>query len=151
MDKSTNSPKDDILLDLIDDTPYTSLQDDVTLGNSPVDIAIIPNAAAVLGVTPNNTYCSNPSIGVGGESTQRTQRVPSEFKIASTNKAENLSSFYACVNSTEVVAKVYLRGNALARLRPNQTETERKISTQTNTYLSTGNVRAFGRGQLFFK
>lgn len=143
-----NSPKDNVLLDFIDDSPYTSLQDDGTPNNAPVDIAIIPNAAAVSGVTPNNTSCSDASTGVGGAS---TQRVPSAFKTASTNKAENLSSFYACVNSTEVVARVYLRGNALVRLRPNQTETQRKISTETNTYLSTGNVRAFGRGQLFFK
>ena len=143
-----NSPKDNVLLDFIDDTPYTALQDDGTPNNAPVDIAIIPNAAAVSGVTPNNTSCSDPSIGVGGAS---TQRVPSAFKTASTNNAENLSSFYVCVNSSEVVARVYLRGNALVRLRPKQPETARRISTQTNTYLSTGNVRAFGRGQLSIK
>ena len=142
-----NSPKDNVLLDFIDDTPYTSLQDNGTLNDSPIDIAIVPNAAAVSGVTPNNTSCSDANTGVGGAS---TQRVPSAFKTASTNKAENLSSFYACVNSTEVVARVYLRGNALVRLRSNLTETQRKISAETNTYLSTGNVRAFGRGQLFF-
>jgi len=143
----TNSPKDNVLLDLIDDSPYTSLQDDGTPNNSPIDIANVPNAAAVLGVTPNNTSCSDPVVGVGGES---TQRVPSAFQTASANRAENLSSFYACVNSTEVVARIYLRGNALARLRPNQTESQRSITSTNNTFLTTGNVRAFGRGKLFF-
>jgi len=148
---TSNTPKDKILLDFIDDTPYTSLQDDGTAGNSLVDIVIAPNLPAVSGVTPNNPVfgrsCSNPSIGVGGSS---TQRVPPAFQTASTNKAENLSSFYVCVNSTEVVARIFMRGNALARLRPNQTESQRNITNTTSTFLTTGNVRAFGRGKLFF-
>ncbi|MFN5764718.1 MAG: hypothetical protein ACK470_09970, partial [Pseudanabaena sp.] len=68
----------------------------------------------------------------------------------STNKAENLSSFYVCVNSTEFVARIFMRGNALARLRPNQTEGQRSITNENSTFLTTSNVRVFGRGKLFF-
>ena len=144
---AANTPKEKILLDFIDDTPYASSQDDGIAGNSLVDIVTAPNLPAVLGVTPNNPSCSDPSIGVGGVS---TQRFPSAFQTASTNQAQNLSSFYVCVNSTEVVARIFIRGNALARLRPNQIESQRSITNATNTFLTTGNVRAFGRGKLFF-
>ena len=141
--------KPTVLIDFIDDTPYTSTQDDGIAGNSPADIAIRANDTSV---TPStNLDCFNPNFGVGGSSTAAAQRVPSTFNAASSNKAETLSSFYACVNSTQTVARVYLRGNGLARLRPNQLETERKVSSQTNTFLTTGNVRAFGRGKLFFQ
>ncbi|MFN4775344.1 MAG: hormogonium polysaccharide secretion pseudopilin HpsC [Pseudanabaena sp.] len=145
-----NTPKERILIDFIDDTPYTSSQDDGTVGNSLIDIVIAPNLPAVSGVTPNNPSCSDPSIGVGGSSTQTTQRVPGAFQTTSTNKAENLSSFYVCVNSTEFVARIFMRGNALARLRPNQTEGQRSITNENSTFLTTSNVRVFGRGKLFF-
>jgi hypothetical protein len=84
-------------------------------------------------------------VGVGGASVQAAQRIPSTFTVG------GLSSFYACVNSTNTVARVYLRGNALARLRPNQTQSQRAITDQNNTFLSTSSVRAYGRGKLFFQ
>jgi hypothetical protein len=43
-----------------------------------------------------------------------------------------------------------MRGNALARLRPNQTEGQRSITNENSTFLTTSNVRVFGRGKLFF-
>jgi len=145
----SDAPKLTVLIDFIDDTPYDSTQDDGTIGNSPADTANTQNT--IVSGKRENESCRDPNIGVGGSSAAATQRVPSTFDATSSNKAERLSSFYACVNSTQTVARIYLRGNALARLRPNQLETERKVSSQTNTFLSTGNVRAFGRGKLFFQ
>lgn len=144
----TNSPV--VLVDFIDDTPYTALQDNGTPGDSAVDIAIAPNGLDALNRTAN-TDCLDAGRGVGGTSSAATQRIPSAFQTVSANKAENLSSFYVCVNSSQTVARIYLRGNAMARLKPNQVQSQRSISTQTDTFLSTGNVRAFGRGKLFFK
>ena len=144
-----------VLLDFIDDTPYVATQDDGTVGNSPVDIAVRNNnndSPNVNGKTIN-ADCSNPDIGVGviGDFTdpkfQIAQRVPRTFQTTSTNKAETLSSFYICVNSDQTAARVYLRGNVLARLRPNQPIAQRPVSNQ-NTYLSNGSIRAYGRGKL---
>ena len=139
------------LIDFIDDTPYAAAQDDGTSGNSPVDITIRPNTLSA-GNTAN-ADCLDPSIGVGSSanSIATTQRVPNTFQTASANKAENLSSFYVCVNSSETVARIYLRGNAFARLKPNLPESQRPITNQSSSFLTTGNVRAYGRGKLFLK
>jgi prepilin-type N-terminal cleavage/methylation domain-containing protein len=140
------------LIDFLDDTPYTATQDDGTVGNSPVDIAIRGNATNTDGKTIN-VDCSNPNVGVGvvGDSTdeklQIAQRSPQTFKTTSANKAETLTSFYVCVNSTQTAARIYLRSNVLARQRPNQPVAQRPVSNQT-TNLSTGNIRAYGRGKL---
>ncbi|MEI6328801.1 MAG: prepilin-type N-terminal cleavage/methylation domain-containing protein [Pseudanabaena sp. ELA645] len=140
------------LIDFLDDTPYTATQDDGTVGNSPIDIAIRGNATNVDGKTIN-VDCSNPNIGVGvvGDSTdpklQIAQRSPQTFKTTSANDAETLTSFYVCVNSTQTAARIYLRSNVLARLRPNLPIAQRPVSNQT-TNLSTGNIRAYGRGKL---
>jgi len=140
-----------ILLDFVDDTPYTTLQDDGISGNSPADIANTPNTpnTPVAGTASTNVSCSDANIGVGKAGNEDVaQRVPAEFKTTSSNLSETLSSFYVCVNSTQTAARIYLRGNAMARMRPNQPETTRRASS---TYLSTGNVRAYGRGKLFFQ
>jgi type II secretory pathway pseudopilin PulG len=140
-----------VLLDFVDDTPYTTLQDDGISGNSPADIANRQNtpSASVVGTISTNLDCSDPNIGVGQPGTDNSsQRVPSAFQTSSSNLSETLTSFYVCVNSTQTVARIYLRGNALARLQPNQPETSRRASS---TYLTTGNVRAYGRGKLYFQ
>jgi prepilin-type N-terminal cleavage/methylation domain-containing protein len=140
------------LIDFLDDTPYTTTQDDGTVGNSAVDIAIRGNGTNVDGKTIN-VDCSNPNVGVGvvGDSTdpklQIAQRSPQTFKTTSANDAETLTSFYVCVNSTQTAARIYLRSNVLARQRPNQPVAQRPVSNQT-TNLSTGNIRAYGRGKL---
>jgi prepilin-type N-terminal cleavage/methylation domain-containing protein len=140
-----------VLLDFVDDTPYTTLQDDGISGNSSADTANTKNTpnTPVAGTASTNVSCSDANIGVGKAGNEDiSQRVPAEFKTTSSNLSETLSSFYVCVNSTQTSARIYLRGNALARLRPNQAETSRRASS---TYLSTGNVRAYGRGKLFFQ
>ena len=148
------------LIDFLDDTPYTAIQDDGTVGNSAVDIAIRGNATNTDGKIIN-VDCSNPNVGVGvvgfvadangnnitDEKLQIAQRSPQTFKTTSANDAETLTSFYVCVNSTQTAARIYLRSNVLARQRPNQPVAQRPVSNQT-TNLSTGNIRAYGRGKL---
>ena len=131
------------LLDLVDDTPFVAGQDDGTATNPPFKIAIGPNTTVAGSTT--NANCADPIVGVGGSSIQSAQRIPSAFTVGQP------SSFYVCVNSTQTVARIYLRGNAFARLRPNQTQTQRPITAQNSTFLSTGSVRAYGRGKLFFQ
>jgi len=138
------------LIDFIDDTPYNTLQDNTTIGDTPIDIVIGPNTI-VSGKTVNSD-CLDQGKGVGGTLTAAnttTQRIPGAFSTTSSNAAEKLSSFYVCVNSSQNVARIYLRGNAIARLRPNQIESQRSISTDNTAFLTTGNVRAFGRGKVF--
>ncbi|KYC39422.1 hypothetical protein WA1_32365 [Scytonema hofmannii PCC 7110] len=58
------------------------------------------------------------------------------------------SGFFACVNSDEVLAQVYIRGNALVRLtNKNDTVYDPKASA----YFPGGNIRVQGRGFLFTK
>ncbi|MFN9859033.1 MAG: hormogonium polysaccharide secretion pseudopilin HpsC [Pseudanabaena sp.] len=133
-----------VLIDFLDDSPYSADQDDGTLGNTPagnpvVDIPIRENVAGVpVGSPSTNADCMSSDVGTGGPSA--SQRIPNSF-------AGMPSSFYVCVNSAQNVARIYLRANTLARLRPNQAETQRRVFD--STYLSTGNIRAFGRGKVF--
>lgn len=57
------------------------------------------------------------------------------------------SGFFACVDPTEVLAQVYIRGNALARLQNNNL-----VSTDnTKTYFPSSSIRVQGHGFLFTK
>jgi len=60
----------------------------------------------------------------------------------------NVSGFYACVDAAQVVAQVYLRGNAFARLYNNNNIA---FSNSVSTYFPTASIRAQGRGFLFTK
>ncbi|OWY64816.1 hypothetical protein B7486_45365 [cyanobacterium TDX16] len=62
-----------------------------------------------------------------------TQQVPSTL----------VGGFYACVNSAKTIAQVFVRGNALARLNPNNTYN----STQS-VYFPTTSIHVKGRGFL---
>lgn len=62
-----------------------------------------------------------------------TQQVPSTL----------VGGFYACVNSAKTIAQVFVRGNALARLNPNNTYN----STQS-VYFPTTSIQVKGRGFL---
>jgi len=166
----------DELIDFVDDTPYASTQDDGSIGNSPtgarVDINIIGNTTFVVGnpgdpaalppvpptlaVPSRNASCDDPNIGVGTGLTaaqladpNRTvfaQRIPPNFGVVGQNRSQ-LSSFYACVNSSRVSARVYIRGNALARLR--DTIGFRPVSDDVfESFVPTANLRVFGRGLL---
>ncbi|NJM27426.1 MAG: hypothetical protein HC856_02680 [Pseudanabaena sp. RU_4_16] len=56
-----------------------------------------------------------------------------------------MSSFYACVNASQVTARVYIRGNALARIQPNR---NLRPPGPDSPFFPTASVRANGRGSL---
>ena len=149
---ATNTPT--VLMDFLDDSPYSTDQDDgipsnAPVGNAPVDIPIRANVA---GTPSTNPDCYIENVGTGGASSSASQRIPATFSTASSNPAQNISSFYVCVNSSQNVARIYLRGNALARLRLNQTVSQRLSSVSSSTlssFFSTGNIRAYGNGRVY--
>ncbi|MBN3910033.1 MAG: prepilin-type N-terminal cleavage/methylation domain-containing protein [Nostoc sp. NMS1] len=57
------------------------------------------------------------------------------------------SGFFACVDANEVLAQVYIRGNALARLQNNNLA----YADNTKTYFPSSSIRVQGRGFLFSK
>ncbi|MBG1266590.1 hormogonium polysaccharide secretion pseudopilin HpsC [Nostoc sp. WHI] len=57
------------------------------------------------------------------------------------------SGFFACVDATEVLAQVYIRGNALARLQNDNLD----YAVNTKTYFPSSSIRVQGRGFLFSK
>jgi prepilin-type N-terminal cleavage/methylation domain-containing protein len=153
----------DTLIDFVDDTPYSATQDDGSR-NPPagarvnIDITknTIPDFTATPIVLSRNPSCDDPNRGVGSGLTAdqltdpfRTvfaQRVPPDFAIVDSNRSQ-LSGFFACVNTSRVSARVFIRGNALARLRDNPRD--RSVSDGVfEGFLPTANVRVFGRGSL---
>lgn len=62
--------------------------------------------------------------------------------VGSTN-----SGFFACVDANEVLAKVYIRGNALARVQNDNLA----YNDNKKSYFPSANIRVQGRGFLFTK
>ena len=139
------------LVDFMDDTDYNVNQG----GNNDAGTATSATTASTLkipigknivipGVSPTaNPDCDDPSVGVGNANPAFavTQRVPAIFDDA-TNPSR-LSSFYACVAPESVTARIYMRGNALARL--GVVKTNRVPSNNNITFFPTADVRSFGR------
>lgn len=109
-----------ILIDYIDQTPIDA--------NKDVPQASCPPAART-GTWPDGTAESNTPY--------LYQQVPSTVKQ---------SSFYACVDSEKTTAQVFIRGNALARLRPRNSPTE--YAAGASAYFPRANILAQGRGFL---
>jgi prepilin-type N-terminal cleavage/methylation domain-containing protein len=57
------------------------------------------------------------------------------------------SGFFACVDANDVLAQVYIRGNALARVQNNNLA----YANNTKTYFPSSSIRVQGRGFLFSK
>ncbi|WP_414527626.1 hormogonium polysaccharide secretion pseudopilin HpsC [Nodularia chucula] len=57
----------------------------------------------------------------------------------------NMTGFYACVDVESVTAQVFIRGNAMARIRDNNID----YVAANRTYFPTSSVRIQGRGFLF--
>jgi type II secretory pathway pseudopilin PulG len=140
-----------------------------------IDINIRPNTTFSSADTPpvlsyRNADCDNPDIGVGvglpfadlGTPVQTalneySQRIPPTFDssvtvpvtLSSSTKPNpiGLSSFYACVNANKVSARVYIRGNSLARLK-DDIKLRPVADTVVSSSLPTSSVRVFGRGVL---
>jgi type II secretory pathway component PulJ len=138
------------LVDFVDDTPYDPIQDDATPNNSPIETIIPntpPNPTLPITTPSTNADCDDGSKGVGNSTPGGifTQRIPSSFSTTATgNDPRLLSSFYACVNTNQNIARVWIRGNAYARIF-----TARALRSPSNSDLfPTASVRAFGRGSL---
>ncbi|NJK59033.1 MAG: prepilin-type N-terminal cleavage/methylation domain-containing protein [Oscillatoriales cyanobacterium SM2_1_8] len=153
-----------VLADYIDDIPYDAVHDDGTAptlnpttgsGDDVFEIGIRPNQLAPAGnnagAVQGNPDCDDPGIGVGNSDpnlftnplrSEYAQRVPSTFVSTS-----GLSSFYVCVNSSRNAVRVYLRGNAWARVVGGARE-DRLPKKVEESFFITQNVRAFGRGVL---
>lgn len=168
---STSSPFV-TLVDFIDDTAYFTAPTAGTFssdGNAvatgagttstaAIKIPIGKNtpAGSIVGVaSATNLDCDNPSIGVGNPSPASaanptravTQRVPADFNDATSNPS-GLSSFYICVAPESVTARIYIRGNAIARLTTptiDRSSFARQPNANNLSFFPTANTRAFGR------
>ena len=155
------------LVDFMDDTNYAAIQG----GNvaaagtgtsataaSAIKIPIGKNTTIASGVI-SNLDCDDPSVGVGNPnpasaantSGSVTQRVPEDFTSTVFNPSK-LSSFYACVTPESVTARIYLRGNAIARLAtPSIAKALRQPNTSNITFFPNADVRSFGRSAVGLK
>ncbi len=143
------------LVDFMDDTAYDATQG----GNNNAGTASGATAAIRIPIGKNvivsgvsyNLDCDDPSIGVGNVNAALgtvTQRIPADFNNTNpvgTNPAL-LSSFYVCVAPESVTARIYMRGNALARLGTGIDASTRKPTTNNIPFFPTADVRSFGRG-----
>ncbi|MCS6959195.1 MAG: hormogonium polysaccharide secretion pseudopilin HpsC [Pseudanabaenaceae cyanobacterium SKYGB_i_bin29] len=164
---TVNAPQ--VILDFVDDTFYTGNQDDNNPTSGSIFVPIRPNNVdiTVLGGVGANRFfndnidCADPAKGVGrnppngdidGNNTLdiATQRIPSSFD-PNTNpvRADNASSFFVCVNSVQNAARVYIRGNALARIYNNR-EVRRiqPVGDRKANFLITASVRVLGRSAI---
>ncbi len=151
------------LLYFIDDTAYNSNQDAIGATANvkvPVSADTVDTNPSVTGV---QAACANPNIGGAGVG---AQRIPADFTKYPDGTALpsviQFSSFYACVNSTQNVARIFLRGNAIARLNPDPNnrilasdDTARRGAdtgpiayANASQFVPTSDVRVFARGLL---
>jgi type II secretory pathway pseudopilin PulG len=143
------------LVDFMDDTAYSTTQ-----GGSAVATGTPAAATAAFRIpvgrndasTPQrNLDCDDPSVGVGTTDSINnfTQRVPADFANSDGSNPAGLSSFYTCVSPNTVTARIFLRGNAIARLTTPATNRALRPPTATNiTFFPTADVRSFGRSQI---
>ena len=168
-DFNFNADKFLTLVDFMDDTDYAATQG----GNlaaagtgtsataaSAIKIPIGKNNT-IAGVTsPTNFDCDDPSVGVGNSSPASaanplgtvTQRIPNNFDNSDGTNPSRLSSFYACVTPESVTARIFLRGNAIARLAtPSIAKAFRQPNTSNITFFPNADVRSFGRSAVGLK
>lgn len=72
---------------------------------------------------------------------------PLNSTINPTLSSGTFMGFYACVDTANTTAQVFLRGNALARLQNSNFD----YSSNNQTYFPTASVRVQGRGYLYTK
>jgi len=147
------------LVDYIDDTDYTPAQD--VAGPSPIKIGIVKNVdpsgtSFPVNIPSKNNDCDRADVGVGvglkdsdltiATRSEFAQRIPPDFNNPVYNPT-GFSSFYACVNSAKVTARVFIRGNALTRLESNK-NFRLVTDDKRASFVPTANVRAFGRSGL---
>ncbi|OUL37621.1 Prokaryotic N-terminal methylation motif domain protein [Nostoc sp. T09] len=101
---------------------------------------VTPGSPIVLVDYIDQTITGAPSASCASGS----KVTPASFNSRDTG---NMTSFYACVDRVNTTAQVFLRGNALARLR----NTNLSYADSRKTYFPTASVRVQGRGFLFTK
>lgn len=146
------------LVDFMDDTAYDSANQGgnaVAAGTGTTATATstfkIPIGKNDASTPKRNLDCDDPSVGVGTTDSVNnyTQRVPADFANVDGSNPAGLTSFYACVSPETVTARIFLRGNALARLTtPAVDRTRRVPQTGSITFFPTADVRGFGRSQI---
>ena len=164
------------LVDLMDDTLFdntTGTQGgnsnaagtgSTAVASAVINIPIGKNITIAGVTTTTNPDCDDPSVGVGNTNPlsvsnptgAATQRVPADLGDFVTSNPSQLSSFFACVAPESVTARVYLRGNALARLAsPPLAATQRKPTSYNlgtiQSFFPTIDVRSFGRSAIGIK
>jgi prepilin-type N-terminal cleavage/methylation domain-containing protein len=77
-----------------------------------------------------------PAVPANINCTANEQRVP----------ADTVNSFYACVNSKDTYARVYIRGNALARIQRDNFDYNPNLA---GSLFPTGTIQVQGSGSLF--
>ncbi|MDX2256894.1 MAG: hypothetical protein NW214_15385 [Pseudanabaenaceae cyanobacterium bins.39] len=145
------------LVDFMDDTDYSTSQggnnDAGTASGATAAIRIPVGKNVTIAGTLTNPDCDDPSIGVGNVSPITTtnpngiatERVPADFTNATSNPA-GLSSFYMCVAPSRVTARIFLRGNAIARLATPPIPKDQRLPTDARLpFFPTADVRSFGR------
>ncbi|MEQ8381124.1 MAG: hormogonium polysaccharide secretion pseudopilin HpsC [Coleofasciculus sp. A1-SPW-01] len=90
---------------------------------------------------PNNMtvlidYVDQSTTGITPTCAGSQQQVP----------ATPVGGFYACVDSDRTIAEVFIRGNALARIRGGSSPPD--YSSQESAFFPTGKIRVQGRGLL---
>ncbi|AFY68510.1 hypothetical protein Pse7367_0193 [Thalassoporum mexicanum PCC 7367] len=148
-----------VLIDYVDDTTYAAAQEDPgTASNVDILVGLDGNA--------NGNDCANPNLGQTGANAQRVPRAFDTLPDGSTIPVEDqVTGFYACVNSLEYNTRVFLRSNALARLRRDITQrtlfadgtarignpataTSPIASSTATAFIPTADVQVRGRGEL---
>jgi len=111
------------LIDYLDATPYDTNQDD---GSGTGLVNVLRPDSRLSSYDPDGpdgplqeiqvNDCEHPDKGGLGyvSESKRATRIPPDF--GSLPASLRTTSFYACVNSNQTVAKVFIRGNALIRL-----------------------------------
>ncbi|MDZ8051995.1 MAG: hormogonium polysaccharide secretion pseudopilin HpsC [Aulosira sp. ZfuVER01] len=92
-------------------------------------------------------YIDQTTTGAPSATCSSGSKVPQDVANLSTVATLNITSFYACVDRVNTTAQVFLRGNALARLR----NTNLSYADSRKNYFPTASVRVQGRGFLFTK
>ena len=155
------------LVDFMDDTDYLTNQGGDNLANeassattdSFIKIPIGRNVP-ITGLPSTNPNCDDPSVGVGNTNPATlanpsgtvTQRVPAKFDDRLETNPSGLTSFYACVAPENVTVRLFMRGNATARLvTPVISRSARQPNANNLSFFPTADVRAFGRSAVGLK
>jgi type II secretory pathway pseudopilin PulG len=78
------------------------------------------------------------------EGTKLTDTDPYKYRQVPAPGTTTLTSFYACVDTEQTIAKVFIRGNALARIRPKSSPPD-YVESQS-AYFPNASIQAQGRG-----